>query len=155
MSQEKFSTFPDPKEVFIPLSEEQLAILEAQVEAEQPIATVQSQFNFAWGLIKSKDTQDVKSGINIMAEIFKEVPSRRTEFIYYLALACFKIKEYREATRYIDTLLLHQPDNPHAVALKKMIDNEIAKDSLIGFAIISTGIAVVAGITSFFLKRNK
>ncbi|KGK35038.1 hypothetical protein JL09_g5813 [Pichia kudriavzevii] len=30
MSQEKFSTFPDPKEVFIPLSEEQLAILEAQ-----------------------------------------------------------------------------------------------------------------------------
>jgi fission 1 protein len=155
MSVQKFSVFPDPQEAFDPLSEEQLAILEAQVESEQPVATVQSQFNFGWGLIKSNDDDDVKNGINIMTDIFKTVPSRRTECIYYLSLACFKIKEYREATRYIDTLLLHQPKNNQALTLKKMIENELAKDSLIGFAIISTAIAAGVGVASFFLRKKK
>lgn len=155
MSFAKFSTFPEPDEVFIPLREEQLAILEAQVESEQPVATVQSQFNFAWGLIKSKDEDDVKQGINIMTEIFKTVPSRRTECVYYLALACFKIKEYQEATRYIETLLQHQPSNLQALCLQKMIKNELAKDSLIGFAIISTAVAAGAGLASIFLRRKR
>lgn len=155
MSLQNFKSFPDLQEAFDPLSEEQLAILEAQVESEHPIATVQSQFNFGWGLIKSKDDDDVKAGINIMTELFKSVPSRRTECIYYLSLACFKIKEYREATRYIDTLLLHQPENKQAITLKKMIENELAKDSLIGFAIISTAIAAGVGVASFFLKKKK
>jgi fission 1 protein len=151
----KFSEFPDPQEAFASLSEEQLAILEAQVESEQPVATVQSQFNFGWGLIKSKDDDDVKTGINILTDIFKTVPSRRAECLYYLSLACFKIKEYREAMRYIDTLLTHQPENKQAVSLKKMIENELARDSLIGFALVSTAIAAGVGVASFFLKRRK
>lgn len=155
MSLLKFSTFPDPQEAFVPLSEAQLAILEAQVESEQPDATVQSQFNFGWGLIKSKDDDDVKAGINIMTHLFETVVMRRTECIYYLSLACFKIREYREATRYIDTLLLHQPDNQQAIKLKKMIENELAKDSLVGFAIVTAAIAATAGVASFFLKRKK
>ncbi|TID19223.1 hypothetical protein CANINC_003793 [Pichia inconspicua] len=155
MSFTKFNTLPEPEEAFIPLREEQLAILEAQVESEQPVATVQSQFNFAWGLIKSKDDDDVKQGINLMTEIFKTVPSRRKECIYYLALACFKMKEYQEATRYITTLLQHQPSNAQALSLQKMINNELAKDSLIGFAIISTAVAAGAGLASYFFKRKK
>ncbi|GMM44559.1 Fis1 protein [Pichia kluyveri] len=153
-SMKKFNEFPSPQEGFIPLSEEQLAILEAQVESEQPVATTQSQFNYGWGLIKSNDNDDVKTGINIITEIFKTTPSRRTECIYYLSLACFKIKEYQEATRYIDTLLTYQPENTNAIKLKKMIENELAKDSLIGFAIISSAVAATVGIASFFMRRN-
>lgn len=152
---QKFTALPDPEEVFIPLSEEQLAILEAQVEAEQPVATVQSQFNFGWGLMKSNDTDDVKQGINLLTDIFKTVPTRRIECIYYLSLACFKIKEYREATRYIDALLMYEPENKQAVTLKKMIENELAKDSLIGFALVSTAIAATVGVASYFMKRHK
>lgn len=154
-SPQKFTALPEPEEIFIPLSEEQLAILEAQVESEQPVATVQSLFNFGWGLMKSDDTDDVKQGINMLTDIFKTVPRRRTECIYYLSLACFKIKEYREATRYIDALLLYEPANKQAVLLKKMIDNELAKDSLIGFALVSSAIAATVGVASYFLKRRK
>lgn len=155
MSFQKFTTQPNPEEVFISLSEEQLAILEAQVESEQPVATVQSQFNFGWGLLKSKDEDDIKQGINIITDIFKTVPSRRTECLYYLSLGCFKIKEYREASRYIDVLLSHQPDNQNAITVKKLIENELAKDSLIGFAIVTSLIATGVGVASYFLKRNK
>ncbi|ODQ48711.1 hypothetical protein PICMEDRAFT_27019, partial [Pichia membranifaciens NRRL Y-2026] len=137
---QKFTALPDPQEVFVPLSEEQIAILEYQVESEQPVATVQSRFNLGWGLMKSDD-EDVKQGINMLTEIFKTVPSRRIECVYFLSLACFKIKEYREATRYVDVLLQVEPNNKQALTLKKMIENELAKDSLIGFAIVSSAIA--------------
>lgn len=155
MSEKKFTALPDPTEVFIPLTEEQLAILEAQVESEQPVATVQSQFNFGWGLMKSKDEEDVKQGINMVTDIFKTVPTRRIECVYYLSLACYKIKEYREATRYVDVLLMHEPENRQAKQLKKMIDTELAKDSLIGFALVSSAVAAGVGIASYLFKRKK
>lgn len=155
MSTQKFTILPSPEEVLVPLSEEQLAILEKQVESEQPIATVQSQFNLGWGLLKSKDDDDVKEGINMITDIFKTVPNRRTECLYYLSLGCFKIREYREASRYIDVLLAHQPDDKNALTVKKMIENELAKDSLIGFAIVSSAVAAGVGIASYFLKRKK
>lgn len=155
MSEKKFTALPDPTEVFIPLTEEQLAILEAQVESEQPVATVQSQFNFGWGLMKSKDEEDVKQGINMVTDIFKTVPTRRIECVYYLSLACYKIKEYREATRYVDVLLMHEPENRQAKQLKKMIDKELAKDSLIGFALVSSAVAAGVGIASYLFKRKK
>lgn len=154
MSSQKFTALPDPQEVFVPLSEEQIAILEYQVESEQPVATVQSRFNLGWGLMKSDD-EDVKQGINMLTEIFKTVPSRRIECVYFLSLACFKIKEYREATRYVDVLLQVEPNNKQALTLKKMIENELAKDSLIGFAIVSSAIAASVGVASYFFRRHK
>ncbi|GAV27030.1 hypothetical protein PMKS-000491 [Pichia membranifaciens] len=155
MSSQKFTALPDPQEVFVPLSEEQLAILEAQVESEQPIATVQSEFNLGWGLMKSSDDDDVKQGINMLTHIYNTMPSRRIECVYFLSLACFKIKEYREATRYVDAFLQVEPNNKQALTLKKMIENELAKDSLIGFAIVSSAIAASVGVASYFFRRHK
>lgn len=151
----KFSYLPGLSDAYTPLSEQQLAILEQQVEAEQPDPTIQSQFNLAWGLIKSDLKDDTKQGINILTNIFKSVPNRRRECLYYLAVGCFKIGEYRESKRYIDVLLVHEPNNNQAIVLKKEIDNELAKDSLIGFAIISGAAAVGVGMASYFLKRKK
>ncbi|GMM31439.1 Fis1 protein [Martiniozyma asiatica (nom. inval.)] len=154
-----FNTFPPPSEIFIPLSDAQLAVLAEQVDAEAPVPTVQSRFNYAWGLLKSKEDGNVKMGINILTEMFKNVPSRRREFLYFLALGCFKLKEYRDAKRYVDVLINHSKSdgegNSDVLLLKRMVDNELAKNSLIGFAIVSGGIAAAAGVASYFMKNKK
>ncbi|ODV84225.1 hypothetical protein CANARDRAFT_29381 [[Candida] arabinofermentans NRRL YB-2248] len=137
-----------------PLSEQQLAILEQQVEKEKPEPSIQSQFNFAWGLIKSSDKADNKQGINILTDIFKNVPSRRRECLYYLSMGCYKIGEFKESKRYVDALLVHEPENLQALQLKNEIDNEIAKDGLIGFAIISGLTAVGVGLAGAFIKHQ-
>lgn len=110
-----------------PLSEQQLAILERQVESEKPEPSVQSQFNYAWGLLKSDDEDDNKQGINILTDIFKNIPARRRECLYYLTIGCFKIGEYEDAKRYVEALLIHEPDNHQAIQLKMAIENKISK----------------------------
>lgn len=155
-----FSVFPQPDEIFEPLSVTQLNVLAAQVKSESPIPTVQSRFNYSWGLLKSNNDENVKLGISILTEMFKDVPSRRSEFLYFLALGSFKLKQYRESEKYINVLIAHSnkkdSETPREITqLRNKIDSELAKNSLIGFAIISGSMAAAAGALSYFLKRRK
>ncbi|VEU22973.1 DEKNAAC104241 [Brettanomyces naardenensis] len=151
----KFSYLPNLDDAFTPLTEPQLVILEKQVDSEQPEPTTQSLFNFAWGLVKSESQADNKQGIDILTSIFKKEPSRRRECLYYLSVGCYKIGEYKESERYVKVLLQHEPDNLQAQALKQEIDNGLAKNSLIGFAIISGVTAAGVGLASLLLRQRK
>lgn len=156
-----FSAFPSPDEVFESLTATQLNILAAQVKAESPIPTVQSRFNYAWGLLKSHNDENVKLGIQILTSMFKDVPSRRSEFLYFLSLGYFKLNQFKEAKRYLDVLVSHfnkssGKELPAEISqLQSMIDNSLAKNGLIGLALVSAGMAVTAGALSFFMKRRK
>ncbi|KAH3665606.1 hypothetical protein OGAPHI_003794 [Ogataea philodendri] len=137
-----------------PLPQEQLAVLEREVEDEKPEPTAQSLFNLAWALIKSNSKRDNKEGVNILTDLFKSVPARRRECLYYLAAGCYKIGELKESKRYIDALILHEPDNLQAVNLKKEIESEISKDGLIGLAVVSGLTAIGVGIASAIIKTQ-
>lgn len=155
-----FSVFPQPDEVFESLSTTQLNVLAAQVKSESPIPTVQSRFNYSWGLLKSNNDGNVKLGISILTDMFHDVPSRRSEFLYFLALGFFKLKQYRESKKYVDVLIAHsnkkESEIPREITqLQTKIDSELAKNSLIGLAIISGSVAAAAGALSLFLKRRK
>lgn len=69
-----FSLFPGPEEVWQPLSATQLDVLAQQVQAEGPVATIQSKFNYSWGLLKSQQEDNVQLGISLLTGLFKEVP---------------------------------------------------------------------------------
>ncbi|GMG40237.1 unnamed protein product [Ambrosiozyma monospora] len=151
----KINYLPMLADLNTPLSEEQLAILEQQVESELPDPTIQSQFNLAWGLIKSEDKYDNKHGITILTEVYKTVPSRRRECLYYLAIGCYKIGEFQESKRYIDVLLSREPDNLQAIQLKEELETQIAKDGLIGVAIIGGLTAIGVGLAGLLVKHNR
>ena len=151
----KFSYLPNLNDAFTPLSDPQLAILRKQVESEGTDPTIQSLFNYAWGLVKSRDKGDNKHGINILTGIFKKEPSRRRECLYYLSVGCYKIGEYKESERYVNVLLDHEPDNLQAKELKDEIHNEFAKNSVIGLAILSGLTAAGVGLASVLLRRKR
>lgn len=89
----------------------------------------------------------------LLSEIFRTSPERRRECLYYLALGNFRLGNFAEARRYNDLLLEHEPANLQAADLRTLIDDKVAKEGLMGVAIIGS-VAVAAGVIGAALLRN-
>jgi fission 1 protein len=105
------------------------------------------------GLIKSSNRAEQQEGVRLLSEIFRNSRERRRECLYYLALGNFKLGNYAEARRYNEFLLDLEPANLQAASLKELIDDKVAKEGLVGVAIVG-GLAVAAGIVGSFLVRG-
>jgi mitochondrial fission 1 protein len=89
----------------------------------------------------------------MLSEIFRNSPERRRECLYYLALGNYKLGNYGEARRYNELLLDLEPANLQAASLKGVIDDRVAKEGLMGVAIVG-GVAVAAGVIGSLLFRS-
>lgn len=105
------------------------------------------------GCVKSNKRGDQQVGVMLLSDIFRTSPERRRECLYYLALGNYKLGNYGEARRYNDLLLDKEPANLQASNLRALIDDKVAKEGLMGVAIIS-GVAVAAGVVGGILLRN-
>lgn len=112
------------------------------------------------GLVKSNNRGDQQLGVRLLSEIFRLSPERRRECLYYLALGNYKLANYGEARRYNDLLLDKEPANLQAADLRQLIDAKVAREGLVGVAILSAvGIAagvvgIAAGVVGTFFLRN-
>ena len=73
--------------------------------------------------------------------------------MYYLALGNFKLGNYAEARRYNEFLLELEPANLQAASLKELIDDKVAKEGMVGVAIVG-GLAVAAGIVGSMIFKG-
>ncbi|AET39382.1 Fis1p Ecym_4319 [Eremothecium cymbalariae DBVPG len=147
---------PTVEDAYGPLSDAQLDILRQQVLSEGgDIASIQSRFNYAWGLIKSHDPENQRLGVKLLTDIYKESPMRRRESLYYLTIGCYKLGEYSMAKRYADALYLHEPENSQAQAVKAMVEKKIQTESVKGIALLGVGIAALATAAGFVLRQRK
>ncbi|PKS09227.1 hypothetical protein jhhlp_003841 [Lomentospora prolificans] len=136
-----------------PLKESELRVLRDQFEKEGEMVSVQTKFNYAWGLVKSNSRADQQLGVRLLSDIFRVAPERRRECLYYLALGNYKLGNYSEARRYNDILLDKEPANLQASNLQTLIDDRVTREGLVGVAIMG-GVAVAAGAVGAFLLRN-
>ncbi|KAF2502473.1 mitochondrial fission 1 protein [Mytilinidion resinicola] len=136
-----------------PLKPEELQVLRAQYEKEGEYVGLQTKFNYAWGLIKSNNRQEQQEGVRLLSEIFRNSPERRRECLYYLALGNYKLGNYAEARKYNELLIDLEPANLQAGSLKGLIDDKVAKEGLVGVAIVG-GLAVAAGIVGSMLFKG-
>ncbi|KAF8426912.1 putative mitochondrial fission protein Tbfis1p [Tirmania nivea] len=128
-----------------PLKEAELAVLRKQYEGEGQYVGVQTKFNYAWGLIKSDKRAEQQLGVRLLTDIFKDYPERRRECVYYLALGHYRLGNYAEARQYNEILLGKEPGNLQSQSLRGLIDDKVAREGLLGVAIIG-GVAMVATI---------
>lgn len=62
-----------------------------------------------------------------MVDIYREVPDRRRECLFYLALGHFKLGNYNDARKFNEALLEFEPNNHQAHALRQEIEARVAK----------------------------
>ncbi|KAI1756927.1 mitochondria fission 1 protein [Xylaria castorea] len=148
------TALPHAVDAETPLREEELQVLRAQYEKEGDMVGVQTKFNYAWGLVKSNSRNNQQTGVRLLSEIFRVAPERRRECLYYLALGNYKLGNYGEGRRYNDLLLEKEPANLQAADLRRLIDDKVTKEGLMGVAIIS-GVAIAAGVVGGILFRGK
>ena len=93
--------------------------MQYQKEVVQSHVTVQTKFNYAWGLIKSPLRDHQVEGVRLLQglsysrplrtitmltdmhpEIYRSEPARRRECLYYLALGHYKMGNYEEARKF-------------------------------------------------------
>ncbi|RYP64764.1 hypothetical protein DL771_008618 [Monosporascus sp. 5C6A] len=148
------TALPHAVDAETPLKPSELQVLRAQYEKEGDMVGVQTKFNYAWGLVKSNSRNDQQEGVRLLSDIFRVSPERRRECLYYLALGNYKLGNYAEARRYNDLLLDREPANLQAADLRRLIDDKVAKEGLMGVAIIS-GVAVAAGVIGGILLRGR
>ncbi|KAM3077106.1 Mitochondrial fission 1 protein [Clarireedia jacksonii] len=147
------SVFLDAADAESPLKPAELQVLRAQYEKEGDHVGVQTKFNYAWGLIKSNARPEQQEGVRLLSDIFRTSPERRRECLYYLALGNYKLGNYAEARRYNDLLLEKESGNLQATSLKALIEEKVAKEGLIGVAILS-GVAIAAGVVGSMIFRG-
>ncbi|CAI7651217.1 hypothetical protein PCG10_004237 [Penicillium crustosum] len=147
------SNLPYAADAESPLKPAELQVLRAQYEKEGDYVGIQTKFNYAWGLIKSNTRSEQQEGVRLLSEIFRGAPERRRECLYYLALGNFKLGNYGEARRYNDLLLEKEPANLQAASLGGLIDDKVAKEGLVGVAIVG-GLALVAGVVGSLVIKG-
>ncbi|KAJ5759578.1 Mitochondrial fission 1 protein [Penicillium odoratum] len=147
------SNLPYAADAESPLKPAELQVLRTQYEKEGDYVGIQTKFNFAWGLIKSNARPDQQEGVRLLSEIFRGAPERRRECLYYLALGNYKLGNYGEARRYNDLLLEKEPANLQAASLGSLIDDKVAKEGLMGIAIVG-GLAVAAGLVGSLILKG-
>lgn len=143
------------EEVNEPLAPEQLRILRDQLESERPNVSPQSEFNYAWGLIKLDHHKQQIDGLRIMERLYKDVPELRRDCLYYLSLGSVKVGEYTNARRYVDFMLKKEPNNSQALELKKTIEDKVTNDGLLGLGILAGALAVGVGVAGALMRKKK
>ncbi|GAB1732871.1 hypothetical protein NU195Hw_g7724t1 [Hortaea werneckii] len=139
------SNLPYAADAESPLKPAELGVLRSQYEKEGEYVSLQTKFNFAWGLIKSNQRHDQQEGVRLLSDIFRASPERRRECLYYLALGNYKLGNYAEARRYNDSLLGLEGGNLQAQSLRQLIDEKVSKEGLMGMAIVG-GLAAAAAV---------
>ena len=81
-----------------------------------------TKFSYAWGLVRSKDKDDIRRGVSLLEELRFADPSRDRECRYYLAVGHFKLGNYGEAKSFILPLIKMEPRNDQFQSLLSEID---------------------------------
>ncbi|XP_063157568.1 mitochondrial fission 1 protein [Candoia aspera] len=118
-----------------------------------------TQFEYAWCLVRSKYNEDIKKGIVLLEELLpKGSKEEQRDYIFYLAVANYRLKEYEKALKYIRGLLRTEPSNTQALELEKLINKAMQKDGLVGMAIVggmALGAASLAGLIGLAIAKSK
>lgn len=80
-----------------------------------------------------------------------EYPDRKRECLLFLAMANYKIAEYRKALTHIKELIAAEPNNQQALALKEKIDAKLSTGNIELASSLSFNICILDGIIGMAL----
>ncbi|KAH7441019.1 hypothetical protein KP509_03G021500 [Ceratopteris richardii] len=111
----------------------------------------------SWALVHSRNLSDVQRGILMLEAALDKKPDddQKREIFYLLAVGNYRAGEMARARRYVDQALVISPDFRQGITLRKLIEDKIAKDGVIGIGIAAAAATVVAGGLAALLTKKR
>ncbi|XP_013109971.1 mitochondrial fission 1 protein isoform X2 [Stomoxys calcitrans] len=116
--------------------------------------TIDTKFEYAFCLVRSRYTNDIRKGIMILEELARVHTEGRRDYIYYLAFGNTRIKNYSEGLKYCRAFLeIESNDQVKSLEeyIKKQSDKEMAK----GIAVAGGAALVLGGILGLGIALSK
>nr|KAF6366207.1 fission, mitochondrial 1 [Pipistrellus kuhlii] len=110
-----------------------------------------------WRRLIPEDWKNTKSEI-LFELLLKGSKEEQRDYVFYLAVGNYRLKEYEKALKYVRGLLQTEPQNNQAKELERLIDKAMKKDGLVGMAIVggmALGVAGLAGLIGFAVSKSK
>lgn len=100
----------------------------------------------------------MKLGVKLLRELYDQAKDEQAkrDYLYYIAVADAKLKNYDDALKLLDGILHVQPGNRQVIELRKETEKRMRNDGLIGMAVVG-GIAAAAigGIVGLGIALSK
>lgn len=111
----------------------------------------------AWALVHSRKESDVLRGIAMLEDQLAKglAKERRRETLYLLAVGFFRTQDYTRSKHAVDEALREAPNFYQATSLKKMVEQKITQDGLIGAGIAAAAVAAVGATVAVVLGASK
>ncbi|ERN01733.1 mitochondrial fission 1 protein A [Amborella trichopoda] len=134
-----------------------IAGCEREVVEEGASVKSESIMRLSWALVHSKHPEDVQRGIAMLEAALDNAtsPLEKREKLYLLAVGHYRSGDYSRSRQLLERSLEIAPDFRQALALKKIVEDQIAKDGVIGIGIAATAVGVVVGGLAAALARKK
>ncbi|XP_071491167.1 mitochondrial fission 1 protein-like [Diadema setosum] len=118
--------------------------------------TVRTQFQYAWCLVRSRYTQDMRKGTVLLEELLHGgSPQVQRDCLFYLAIGHYRLKDYTKALKFVRGLLQIEPNNRQAAELEKLIKKKMNQDGLVGMAIVGGAAMAIAGLVGAGIALSK
>eukprot|EP00252_Welwitschia_mirabilis_P007093 TRINITY_DN18166_c0_g1_i2.p1 TRINITY_DN18166_c0_g1~~TRINITY_DN18166_c0_g1_i2.p1 ORF type:complete len:169 (-),score=41.25 TRINITY_DN18166_c0_g1_i2:251-757(-) len=116
----------------------------------------ESIMRLSWALVHSRTPSDVQRGIAMLeASLDTEGAAlEKKEILYLLGVGYYRAEDYARSRRYIDEALEISPDFRQALTLKKLLEDKIKKDGVIGIGIAAAAVGVVGGIVAALARKG-
>ncbi|GAB4843918.1 Mitochondrial fission 1 protein A [Ancistrocladus abbreviatus] len=118
----------------------------------------ESIMRLSWALVHSRQEEDIQRGIAMLEASLANVsgsPLQTREKLYLLAVGFYRSGDYSRSRQLVDQCLEIAPDWRQALTLKKVIEDRIAKDGVIGIGITTTAVGLlVGGIVAALARRG-
>nr|CAD7431235.1 unnamed protein product [Timema monikensis] len=115
-----------------------------------------AQFEYAWCLVRSKYSGDIRKGIILLEDLFQtgNVEGKR-DYLYYLAIGNARIKEYTQALHFVRAFLQIEPGNQQVHALETIIRKRMEKEGLMGMAVVGGVALAIGGLVGLGIALSK
>nr|XP_002121705.1 mitochondrial fission 1 protein-like [Ciona intestinalis] len=132
---------------------------EKKYKKEEVMGQVSSTtaFEYAWCLIRSRYSDDWKQGFSLLKKLYEKERDgqAKRDYLYYMAVAKYRLKEYEEALKFCDAILKVEPKNHQVKELKEIINRKMKGEGLLGMAmiggaglVVGLGVAVIAAVAA-------
>ncbi|XP_050078714.1 mitochondrial fission 1 protein [Anopheles maculipalpis] len=136
---------------------EELAKFEKKYNQELRDGAVSTttQFEYAYCMVRSDFSSDMKTGLVLLEDLFVKHPEGRRDYLYYMAIGHTRLKEYSEALKHAQAFLEIEPNNQQVIALEELIKKRMDIEGIKGVAKATGAVLVFGGIVGLGLALLK